>query len=52
MLGGATLVAAFGLIADRFGLELLGPYLLVIAVLLTAVFEVLERRPPVREAAR
>jgi fucose permease len=52
MLGGATLVAVFGLIADRFGLELLGPYLLVIAVLLTAVFEVLDRRPPVREAER
>ena len=52
MLGGAALVALFGLIADQFGLEMLGPYLLVIAVLLTAVFEVLERRPRSRELDR
>ena len=44
MLGGALLVGAFGLIADRFGLETLGPFLLVIAVLLTVVFEILERQ--------
>ena len=41
---GASLVSGFGLLADRFGLEMLGPFLLVTAVLLTAVFEVLERR--------
>ncbi|HET9496515.1 MAG TPA: MFS transporter [Chloroflexia bacterium] len=45
MLGGAALVALFGLIADRFGLELLGPFLLVVAVLMALAFEVLERRP-------
>jgi fucose permease len=45
MLGGAALVALFGLIANRFGLEMLGPFLLVAAVLMALVFEVLERRP-------
>lgn len=45
MLGGAALVALFGLIADRFGLEMLGPFLLVVAVLMALAFEVLERRP-------
>lgn len=43
MLGGAVLASGFGLIADRFGLETLGPFLLVAAVLLTGVFEALER---------
>jgi fucose permease len=52
MLGGAVFVALFGLIADQFGLEMLGPYLLVIAVLLTTVFELLERRPQTREVDR
>jgi fucose permease len=52
MLGGAALVALFGLIANQLGLEMLGPYLLVIAVLLTTVFEVLERRPRSRELDR
>jgi fucose permease len=52
MLGGSSLVAVFGLLADRFGLEMLGPFLLVIAVLLTTVFEVLERRPRTREVDR
>ncbi len=42
MLGGAALVSGFGLIANHFGLETLGPFLLVAAVLLTGVFEVLE----------
>jgi fucose permease len=45
MLGGAALVGGFGRIADRFGLETLGPFLLVAAILLAGVFEVLERRP-------
>jgi fucose permease len=43
MLGGAALVSGFGLIARHFGLETLGPFLLVAAVLLTGVFKVLER---------
>jgi fucose permease len=49
MLGGSLLVGLFGLIADRLGLETLGPFLLVIAVLLAVVFEVLERRPRMPE---
>lgn len=44
-LGGASLVSGFGLLAERFGLETLGPFLLVVAVLLAVVFEILERRP-------
>jgi fucose permease len=44
MLGGASLASGFGLIAARFGLETLGPFLLVAAVVLTVVFEVLERQ--------
>ncbi len=47
--GGASLVSGFGLIADRFGLETLGPFLLVAAVLLMVVFEILERQPPMPE---
>lgn len=43
VLGGAGLVGGFGLIANRVGLEALGPYVLVVAVLLTVLFEVLER---------
>lgn len=43
MLGGAGLVSGFGLLADRVGLEALGPFLLVTAGLLTAVFALLER---------
>jgi fucose permease len=43
MLGGASLVSGFGLIADHWGLETLGPFLLVAAVLLTVVFESVER---------
>ena len=43
MLGGASLVGGFGRVADRFGLETLAPFLLVAAVLLTGVFEILER---------
>ena len=49
MLGGAALATGFGLIAHRFGLETLGPYLLVAAVLSAGVFEVLERHT--RQAA-
>jgi fucose permease len=52
MLGGAALVSGFGRIANQFGLETLGPFLLVAAVLLTVVFEVLERhtrQPTVRQ---
>lgn len=41
-LGGASLVSGVGLIAARFGLETLGPMLLVAAVLLIVVFEILE----------
>jgi hypothetical protein len=48
MLGGAALVGGFGRVADRFGLEALGPFLLVAAVLLAGVFEVLERRTRAR----
>jgi fucose permease len=48
VLGGASLVSAFGLIADRLGLETLGPFLLVTAVLMMGVFEMLERQPHMR----
>jgi fucose permease len=43
-LGGATLASSFGVLADQYGLEILGPFLLIVATLLTVVFEVLERR--------
>jgi fucose permease len=43
MLGGAALVAGFGRIADRFGLEALGPFLLATALLLVGAFEISER---------
>lgn len=43
-LGGAALVGGFGVIADRLGLETLGPFLLAAAVLLAGMFELLERR--------
>jgi fucose permease len=48
MLGGASLVSAFGLIAGRIGLETLGPFLLVIAVLMMLVFEMLQRQTRAR----
>ncbi|MBV9786755.1 MAG: MFS transporter [Chloroflexi bacterium] len=44
-LGGAILLSSFGLLADQFGLEQLGPFLLAVAVLMTLVFEILERQP-------
>ncbi|GAB4195845.1 MAG: MFS transporter [Roseiflexaceae bacterium] len=47
MLGGASLVTAFGLTAGRFGLETLGLFLFVNAVLLTLVYELIERQPSV-----
>ncbi|HEX6288383.1 MAG TPA: MFS transporter [Herpetosiphonaceae bacterium] len=50
--GAASLVGGFGLIADRLGLETLGPFLLVTAVLLLAAFEILERQPRVPEIRR
>ena len=43
MVGGAAFVSGFGRIASQFGLETLGPFLLVAAVLLVSVFEILER---------
>lgn len=43
MLGGAAMVGGFGILAARVGLEALGPFLLVAAVLLTGVFALLER---------
>lgn len=43
VLGGAALGSSFGLLADQVGLEALGPFLLAVAALLMAVFEVLER---------
>lgn len=43
MLGGAALASGFGRIADRFGLETLGPFLLATALLMSGVFAVLER---------
>jgi fucose permease len=46
MLGGAALVSAFGVLAGRVGLEALGPFLLVTAMLLTGVFALLERLAP------
>lgn len=50
MLGGATLVSGFGLLADRSGLETLGPFLLVAAVCLTIVFQILDRQTRLPEA--
>jgi fucose permease len=49
MLGGAALVSAFGLIADRFGLETLGPFLLITAILLMVMFELLEWQTSARK---
>ena len=46
MLGGAALVSGFGVIAEQFGVDTLGPYLLIVAILLTIVFEILERQTP------
>ncbi len=43
MLGGAALVGGFGVLADRVGLEALGPFLLLTGALLTLVFALLER---------
>lgn len=43
MLGGAVLVSGYGVIAQRVGLNMLGPYLLVVALLLTAVYASVER---------
>jgi fucose permease len=43
MLGGTALASSFGVLADRFGLELLGPFLVGIAVLLGGMFVVLDR---------
>jgi len=48
MLGGATLVSGFGLLADQVGLEALGPFLLVTAALLTSVFALWNGRPEAR----
>jgi hypothetical protein len=45
MLGGSTLVAGFGLLAERFGLETFGPTLVVLALLLIGLFALLERKP-------
>lgn len=42
--GGASFVSGFGLLASEVGLEILGPYLLITAILLTVVFEILERQ--------
>lgn len=43
MLGGAALASGFGLLADQVGLESMGPFLLVTAVLMTGVYVALER---------
>ncbi|HYF64789.1 MAG TPA: MFS transporter, partial [Herpetosiphonaceae bacterium] len=51
-LGGATLVSGFGLLADRLGLGLLGPVLLIEGVLLALVFFILERATGRAAAAR
>lgn len=51
MLGGASLAGGFGLLAGRAGLEALGPFLLVVALLLAGVFEILERQAPAPETA-
>jgi len=48
-LGGAVLVSGFGVIADQFGLEKLGPVLLLVAVLMTVVFAMLERQTSTSE---
>lgn len=48
-LGGAALASGFGLLADRFGLEQLGPFLVVVALLMAAVFFLLERQPHAAE---
>lgn len=48
-LGGAALAGGFGLVAERFGLEQLGPYLVVVALLMVGVFLLLERQPRASE---
>jgi fucose permease len=50
MLGGAALISGFGLLADRVGLEALGPFLLVAGGLLTVVIALLERNDRIRES--
>ena len=42
---GASLASGFGLLADRSGMETLGPFLLLLALLLALVFGLLERYP-------
>lgn len=46
VMGGAAFVSGFGLLADRVGLEALGPFLLTTALLLTGVFALFERSGP------
>lgn len=41
--GGALLASSFGFLARNFGLELLGPFLLVVGMVMTVVFLTLER---------
>ncbi len=43
-LGGAVLPSAIGVLAANYGLEVLGPFLLVAALLMTGLFELLARR--------
>jgi fucose permease len=44
-LGGAALTTAFGFVATNFGLEQLGSYAFVLALLMTTAFVLLDRRP-------
>ena len=43
-LGGALLPGLFGLLARASGLEVLGPFLLVVVLAMAALFELLARR--------
>lgn len=52
MFGGAVLVGGFGLIASRWGLERLGPFLVLLALALALVFAALEARSRSLQAER
>lgn len=45
-LGGASITSSFGLLADGFGLEMLGTYLFVVALAMALIFEGLNRLKP------
>jgi fucose permease len=48
-LGGALLPGLVGVLARSRGLEVLGPFLFVVVLIMTALFEILARRMPAQE---